>query len=89
MQLPEQVVPVSLSSRSMTVLPNRVRGLLTDTVVSRLRRESRDARKNRYSASQEKLSTKSDMRDVKTINFFCNLQKNHIAKHRKAFSQPF
>jgi hypothetical protein len=73
----------------MTVLPNRVRGLLTDTVVSRLRRESRDARKNRYSASPERLSTKSVMRDMKTINFFCKLQKNHIAKHCEAFSQPF
>jgi hypothetical protein len=56
----------------MTVLPNRVRGLLTDTVVSRLRRESRDARKNRYSASKEVLSTKSVTIDVKTMIFFCN-----------------
>jgi len=47
-----------------------------------LRRESRDARKIRYSASQIMLSTKSVMIDMKTGNFFCNLQKNHSAKHR-------
>jgi hypothetical protein len=51
--------------------------------VSRLRRESRDARKNRYSASKEVLSTKSITIDVKRINFFCNLQKNRIATHRE------
>lgn len=68
----------------MTVLPIRVRGLLTDAVLTRLRRESRDARKFRYSASQMSLSTKSITLDVKTRDFFCNLQNHHIGEHRVA-----
>jgi len=48
---------------------------LTDTDVIRLRRESRDARKIRYSASEEKLSTKSVENDMKTINFFLICKK--------------
>jgi hypothetical protein len=61
----------------MTVLPNRVRGLLTDTVLTRLRRESRDARKNRYSARHRALSTKSVKNHAISIIFFCSVRKNH------------
>jgi hypothetical protein len=54
----------------MTVLHIRVRGLLTDTVLTRLRRESRDARKNRYSARRRALSTKSVTKFAFSCIFF-------------------
>jgi hypothetical protein len=55
----------------------RVRGLLTDTMLTRLRRESRDARKNRYSARRCALSTKSVINHAISIIFLCLAQKNH------------
>lgn len=47
-----------------------MRCLLTDTVMSRLRRESRDARKIRYSASRIRTSTKNNANDTFSIIFF-------------------
>ncbi|OYV35958.1 MAG: hypothetical protein B7Z81_08010 [Acidocella sp. 20-61-6] len=63
----------------------RVRGLLTDTMLTRLRRESRDARKNRYSARRCALSTKSVINQTISIIFFTLQAKKPrklIASHR-------
>ena len=62
-----------------TVLLFRVRGLLTDAMLTRLRRESRDARKNRYSAPLGTLSTKSIIKLVISIIFF----QSHAKKSRR------
>ncbi|OYV43990.1 MAG: hypothetical protein B7Z75_06235 [Acidocella sp. 20-57-95] len=43
---------------------------MTDTDVNRLRRESRDARKIRYSASRVVSSTKNSTNNAFSINFF-------------------
>jgi hypothetical protein len=73
----------------MTVLHNRVRGLLTDTVLTRLRRESRDARKTRYSARHRALSTKSVINHAISIIFFCSVRKNHYEMiHSHVFAAP-
>ncbi len=47
-----------------------MRCLLTDAVLTRLRRESRDARKNRYSAYAIVLSTKRVIFCIVLMNFF-------------------
>lgn len=58
-------------SRKVTLLfPNACGGLLTDTFLTRLRRESRNARMIRYSAYDAALSTKSVRKHANSIIFF-------------------
>jgi len=53
---------------------------LTDAELTRLRRESRDARKNRYSAPLSALSTKSITKLVNSIIFFLSRAKKITPK---------
>jgi hypothetical protein len=56
--------------------------------MSRLRRESRNARKNRYSASHTALSTKSVRNGVKMMIFFVICKKITIESMTEWISHP-
>jgi len=59
----------------------RMRRLLTDTLLFRSGGgESRDTRKNRYSAPRSRLSTKSDTNPPELIIFFNFMPKNHALR---------
>jgi uncharacterized protein (DUF983 family) len=69
------------SALRLITVSRRVRSLLTDTLLFRSGgRESRDTRKNRYSAPPSWLSTKSNRNPAELIIFFIFMPKNHAPR---------